>query len=293
MIVHLFKILGFCLFTYGFLNISKIIFKIPSTLLVNRINKVLVKEKSEIDPITEQFNKFGVYLSKYIKINDIKRKEMIKKFDLLNIKKTPEEYIATIFAMCSFFLLLGLIFAPFTNNISVLVLFLISVIFYKFEIKKIDDKILEKKKNIDKEMFPFATSIEQELKINRDIIRIFSNYRKIAGTEFKRELDIAISDMQSGNIEKALLRMEKRNNSANLSEVIRGLLGVVNGDNNINYFQTLSFKFQEIALNLKREKAQKLPAKMFMPQTILFLAIISFILFAFALGMTSSMQSIA
>lgn len=286
------NILSFVILSYALFELSAMFFHLPNTTMVRRINKVIIKEKSETDPITMQFEKWGNNLSKYIKLEELKRKDLVKKFSLLEIPKTPEQYIATAICMSGFFIVIGLLLAPLLKGKAILISLFIAIMFFRFEMKKIDDKILEKRKSIDYEMFPLASTIEQELKIDRDVIRIFSNYRKIAGDELKKELDITIADMRSGNIEKALLSFEKRNGSANLSEVIRGLLGVVNGDNNITYFQNLALKFQLLAMNLEKEKVKKLPAKMMIPISIIFLAIFVFIIYAFVTGMSSNMNGL-
>lgn len=54
-----------------------------------------------------------------------------------------------------------------------------------------------------------------------------------------RELDITIADMKTGNYENALRNLEMRVPSIGLSEIIRGLLAVMRGDNQQSYFEML------------------------------------------------------
>ena len=58
----------------------------------------------------------------------------------------------------------------------------------------------------------------------------------------KRELEITIADMASGNEENALTRMESRIGSTMLSDVVRGLISVKRGDNGIMYFQKMCIR---------------------------------------------------
>ena len=74
------------------------------------------------------------------------------------------------------------------------------------------------------------STIEQELKNSRDVLSIVENYKKNAGEEFSNELEILAADMRSSSYEAALTRFEARINSPMLSDVVRGLIGVLRGD---------------------------------------------------------------
>ena len=78
----------------------------------------------------------------------------------------------------------------------------------------------------------------------------------------KRELEITIADMASGNEENALTRMESRIGSSMLSDVVRGLISVKRGDNGIMYFQMLSMTFKQLELQKLKLEAMKQPGKM-------------------------------
>lgn len=78
----------------------------------------------------------------------------------------------------------------------------------------------------------------------------------------KRELEITIADMASGNEENALTRMESRIGSTMLSDVVRGLISVKRGDNGIMYFQMLSMTFKQLELQKLKLEAMKQPGKM-------------------------------
>ena len=78
----------------------------------------------------------------------------------------------------------------------------------------------------------------------------------------KRELEITIADMASGNEETALTRFETRISSTMLSDVIRGLIAVKHGDNGIVYFQMLSMTFKQLELQRLKLEAMKKPGKM-------------------------------
>ena len=68
------------------------------------------------------------------------------------------------------------------------------------------------------------------VKHNRDVLYILDSYRDNAGEDMKQELAITAADMRSGNYEAALTRLESRVGSSMLSDVTRGLIGVLRGD---------------------------------------------------------------
>ena len=67
--------------------------------------------------------------------------------------------------------------------------------------------------------------------------------------------------MRSSNYEAALTRFEARLNSPMLSDVVRGLIGVLRGDDSTVYFQMLAHDFKQIELQRLKAQAQKIPPK--------------------------------
>ena len=77
----------------------------------------------------------------------------------------------------------------------------------------------------------------------------------------KHELGITIADMKSGNYEAAITRLESRVGSSMMSDVCRGLIGILRGDDNGLYWTSLSLKFNDIQRQQLRLEAQKVPRK--------------------------------
>ena len=90
---------------------------------------------------------------------------------------------------------------------------------------------------------------------------MIEDYIPNAGEEFKQELNITVADMRSSNYEAAITRLESRIGSPMVSDVCRGLIGILRGDDMIVYWSTLSFKFADIHRQQLRERAQKVPKK--------------------------------
>ena len=66
--------------------------------------------------------------------------------------------------------------------------------------------------------------------------------------------------MRSGNDEAALTRLEARVGSSALSDVVRGLIGILHGEDNGVYWANLSLKFSEAGRQNLREQAGKIPS---------------------------------
>ena len=101
----------------------------------------------------------------------------------------------------------------------------------------------------------------QSLENDRDVLKILTSYRRVAGKDFGAELDQTIADMKTGNYENALIRFETRIGSPMLSDVIRGLIGVLRGDDQRMYFKMITFDMRQIEQNNLKKEAAKRPKK--------------------------------
>lgn len=111
------------------------------------------------------------------------------------------------------------------------------------------------------EINPFVSTITQELKNSRDVLSMLEHYKENAGAAFRKELDIVCADMRSSSYEAALTRFEARLNSPQLSDVVRGLIGVLRGDDGAVYFQMLTHDFKQTEFQRLKAKAAKIPPK--------------------------------
>ena len=87
---------------------------------------------------------------------------------------------------------------------------------------------------------------------------MFTTYRNVAEKDFAEELDRTIADMRTGNYEKALYQLEKRIGSPMMSEVVRGLLGTLRGDDQRVFFKMICFDMRQVEqANLKKEALKR------------------------------------
>ena len=90
---------------------------------------------------------------------------------------------------------------------------------------------------------------------------ILESYIPNAGDEFKHELNITVADLRSSNYESAITRLESRIGSPMMSDVCRGLIGILRGDEMTIYWSTLSLKFADVYRQQLKQRAQKVPKK--------------------------------
>ncbi len=198
---------------------------------------------------------------KFIKISPQRKAILQRKLYSAEIEYTPEFYIARAISAAIIVVIFGLI-ASIVTPLMFFIFAIASVAVYFKAYQEADDIIKKKSEKIQSELVLFASTIQTHLATSHDIIRIFESYRKICSPEMSHELDITLADMKTGGYESALRRFDTRIQSQSLSEIIRGLLAVLRGDDQRTYFEMLvhDLTIQERE-RLKRE-ANERPKKM-------------------------------
>lgn len=234
--------------------------KVPHLATAKAIMNTAKQEKHMTKTIEAWLMGGAVRLSKILHINEYKRVRLLNTLQVSGISQTPELFLA--YALVKSFVV-GLLAIPllfFFPLLAPIVLVLAVLIYFK-EAQRADNTLKERREHIEAELPRFVSNIEQELHSSRDVLSILESYKKNAGLEFCRELDIVCADMRSSSYEAALVRFESRLNSPHLSDVVRGLIGVLRGDNGILYFQMLTHDFKQDELRRLKAKAQKIPPK--------------------------------
>ena len=195
-------------------------------------------------------------------LRKIHRNECLQKSRMQNVlnaaglKMTPETYMAYAYLKAgSIFLLI--LPALHVFPLLAIMLVLLGVMVYYKETRKAEELVREKREQIEGELYRFVSTITQELKNSRDVLSMLEHYKENAGEMFQKELDIVCADMRSSSYEAALTRFEARLNSPQLSDVVRGLIGVLRGDDGEVYFQMLTHDFKQAELQRLKAKAAK------------------------------------
>ncbi|MHB8061459.1 MAG: secretion protein F [Ruminiclostridium sp.] len=248
------------LFAEGVFLVLADALKLP-TLAAGKAMLSAVKQGNEkAKSIDVLMNGWAVRLAKYIHIDEYKKNRMKNTLNAAGINQTPEEFMA--FALVkSSLVALGIIPCLMIFPLLAPILLFLAVMIYFKEIRKADEKLSAKREKIEAELPRFAATITQELKASRDVLGILENFKKNAGEDFANELDVLTADMRSSSYEAALTRFEARIGSPMLSDITRGLLGVLRGDDGAMYFQMLAHDMKQLELQRLKAQAMKIPPK--------------------------------
>lgn len=236
------------------------IFRIPYIKTSKAISNLSKRQNKKTSSIELWLRDFSTWLSKRIRINEYKRMHLLSALQTANLNITPELHTANAIIKSGIY---GLLIIPgfFIFPPIVPVLLALAFAVYFKEAKGIQDRIKTKRLTIEFELPRLVFTIDKTLSHSRNILAILDSYRENAGVELKQELSITVADMRSGNYESALTRLESRVGSAMLSDVSRGLISVLRGDNTSVYWESLSLKFADIQRQLLKGQAQKVPDK--------------------------------
>lgn len=196
-------------------------------------------------------------LEPLIHLDRLKKAKLQATLDIAGIRLSPEVYLlkahitAVLVALCALPMAIILpLFVPIIIGLAVALWF--STYYAAFDFVK------KRRKLMEAEIPRFALTIAQNLENDRDVLKILTAYRRVAGRDFAQELDQTVADMKTGNYENALIRFESRVGSTLLSDVVRGLIGTLRGDDQRMYFRMICFDMRQIEQsNLKKEAAKR------------------------------------
>lgn len=213
-------------------------------------------------------NLFDVYLTKVaekcsflLQLDPVRKGKLSQALSIAGLSITPEAY--TMKALLSVFLVAACsVLFFFLFPLMGLLMLGLAVLMWFATYYKVFDIVKKRKKAIEAELARFAVSIQQSLATDRDVLKLLISYRRIAGPELGTELDTTIADMKTGNYEQALLRFQNRIGSTMLSDIVRGLIGTLRGDDQQMYFKMLAFDLRQVEQNNLKKEAAKRPKQM-------------------------------
>jgi len=248
------------LLAIGLFLISADLLKLPSIATQKAMLSAGKQGKEKAKTVDVLLMGWAVKLAKYIPMDEYKKSRIKNTLNAAGMNLTPEEFIASAIIKSGTIAILIVPCLMILPLIAPILMFLSIIIYFK-EIRKADEILKIKKEKIEVELPRFVATITQELKASRDVLSIIENYKKNAGEKFADELDILTADMRSSSYEAALTRFEARINSPMLSDITRGLIGVLRGDDGSMYFQMLSHDMKQLELQRLKAQAMKIPPK--------------------------------
>ena len=248
------------LFALGIYLILKDVLKIPHGKTIKSVAGLERQMDTDESRVNTSLEEVAIWLSRVIKIDEFKKAQMTSDLLTARINMTPEMFQANAIVKAGVIGIIAIPLAAIWMPAALLVLG-IAVIMYINEIRSLPGRIREKRRKIEYELPRLVFTIEKTLRHSRDVIAMLQSYAHIAGPDMKYELEITIADMQSGNYETAITRMENRIGSPLVSDVCRGLISVMRGDDTEVYWKSLEIKFEDYQRELLKAEANKIPKK--------------------------------
>lgn len=253
------------LFGYGLFQLAGGIFDVPTHREIKTLMAVGKKKKEKVNFIDAFVFKVSHQCIPYVRINPYKHKKMTNALKSLGSMDTPEMVYARAFVESLIYAGVGLILA-FIHPIFACVLVFYAIQRFANQIGKIDQLMRKRRDLIEWELPRFVNTVQQEIKQRQDVLAILVDYRKYSDGELGKELEVTIADMKTSDYENAISRLDARVGSSLLSDVTRGLISVLRGDDSVVYFERLGIQFRSFEKNrlrmemIKRlEKIKKYP----------------------------------
>lgn len=288
LIVVLLILLGFMMLAYGLYQVFADFLNIPSRGAKKAVLAIESKKQTLFESITIPL---AQKIEPHYRMDEQKKSTIQKKLYSAQIHYSPEFYMSKAVAEGAVVACLAIPMYFIFPLLSILCIVLGISVYYK-HIEDLDEIIRKKSEKIDGELAMFASTIKQQLSSSRDVMKILVSYRKICGEELVHELDMTIADMKTGNYETALKNLEMRIPSVGLSEIIRGLLAVVRGDDQRGYFEMLA---HDLAISNKerlKRIALKRPDKLRIATLLMIAAFLIMYLYVIGYQIFVQMQEI-
>lgn len=168
-------------------------------------------------------------VGKLIQLSAYKKRRMQNDFDRLDMDMTPEAFLAKNAAQSALLAVASLIFILFgLGFVSILVIILALFMYVKAN-KEVGTRIDKLNREIEAELPRLVETLNLTQTENKDLIKFFEQYLKVAGPAMKRILERLVIDMKTGNIEQALRDFDSRVQVPQLSAFVSTLLGVTHG----------------------------------------------------------------
>lgn len=141
--------------------------------------------------------------------------------------------------------------------------------------KELNDERQKRQEAIEWELPQFAGTILQSLSHTRNVQDILTSYKKICGASLEKEIERTLNDMVTGNREQAIENLATRVNSGAFTQLAQGLIGLLRGDDQKNYFQIITNDFYNTQSELIEKQLLKRPGKLTVNNALLLTGMIA------------------
>jgi hypothetical protein len=261
-------IIGLTLFLIAallFLGMKTVCAAADGTTFAGRgtLKKITKWQKEPLDPwAVFPIKQLLAVAARLVYVDETAGANLGRDLEKAGLRITPKVYTArkylTIFAGISLTVVCLLLRFYF----GVFVILLVTVFALMKQHDALNEKIRKKELAISQEMPRFVRTLSRSLQSDRDLVSVIGSYRKIAGPELCVELDILLAEMQTGNIQSALVHFENRIGSTEAFRLCSALRDMSMG---IDQTAALSYMADDMARSAKENTKRELslrPGKM-------------------------------
>lgn len=209
------------------------------------------------------------HLSRILPLEVTYKRQLAKRLDFAGMEMTPEYYVAFAIVMGLLAavpaILLCVVAAVLGNLFFALfgfMFFLLAVVAFRLEMSRTGRSAKAYRTELTDELPKLTDAVRQGLDAeagNPDVYYVLDRYRHVAGKAMRKELDILLADMATGDREIALNRFESRLSSEHASALCRALVGIDKGENMQTYLDGLDVQLREWEWNRLKTEAAKRP----------------------------------
>lgn len=274
-ITYICEFIAILFLTIGFYNFLSYILKLPSGRASKSYSKLEHRLNKKPDTFNKNLEAISKHIAKHLKMNRYKKMELTTDLKTAGLNITAEEFKAYGLLKAGLLLLAALIFL-FIFPLGSIFFVTMAFLMYYLHKKSLQKYIVNKREEIEYELSRFVFVIKEGLRSNRDVLTLLETYASSSKSKLSDELRITIADMKATNYEAALTRFDERNGINSLSDITRGLIGVIRGNVSDSYWDDLSEELSKEQKERLKRKANKAPGKInkiSMSLTVLFTAI--------------------
>ena len=238
----------------------------------------------------------AVKILPFISLEDTKRQNLARPLGILGEDGSPELFEAKAWAAGALYALSALLAAPvFHLALALLlpdigpaaiyqaggVLAVILLFFFRnMELKSLEKRVKSRREAIEWELPQFSGTVLQSLGHTRSVIDILESYRKICGPALGSEIDQTLNEMRTGNHETAVKNLAGRVNSGAFTQLAQGLIGLLRGDDQRNYFQIITKDFSKSQQELMRKELLARPDRLVINNILLLFCMVLMLMVA-------------
>lgn len=185
-------------------------------------------------------NQLAEKIEPMLDLDPIKRSGTELLLQSLGHPETPELFCARAIAKSVFMAGICSVLLFLSVPLGLFAMLCIAVSYYKQQTSSLEKELAEKRAAIERELPQFASTICQSLGTTHEVSAILRSYRRVCGPTLAGEIDKTLNDIVTGNAERAIRALESRIASPKLGQITRGLLAVMRGDDQRQYFSILA-----------------------------------------------------